>query len=78
MPENCENQNVSEFNEILLGNLISREESNSEVYFIIRDLEKFKFCNLYTSDNLPFCHFSEKFQVLHLLCSCVVFHVDVV
>ena len=33
---------VSEFDEIQRGSLISRENSNGEVRFVIRDLEKFQ------------------------------------
>ena len=50
----------SESSAIWPGNQISRDESNSEVRFVIQDLEKFQVCNLYYSDNLPF---REKFQI---------------
>ena len=33
---------VSEFDEIQRGSLISRDDSNGEVHFLIRDLEKFR------------------------------------
>ena len=35
-----ENLTVSEFNEIHLGESISRDDSNGEVRFIIQDLER--------------------------------------
>ena len=39
--KNVQIPTVSEFDEIRRGSYISREDSNGEVYFIIRDIEKF-------------------------------------
>ena len=46
-PNSCSSKNVqiptiSEFDEIRLGSYILREDSNGEVRFVIRDLEKFR------------------------------------
>ena len=41
-PENRKNTSVSELDEIFLSNWISRDESNGEVCFVIRDQEKFQ------------------------------------
>ena len=40
--EKREISTVSEFDEIIRGSYISRDDSNGEVRFIIRDLEKFR------------------------------------
>ena len=43
-----------------MGKKISRNESNNEFCFIIRDLENFQVFNLYYSGNLLFCPVLEK------------------
>ena len=55
---------VSEFDEIRSGSLISREDSNGEVRFIIRDLEKFRILTEITV--LPFFQKLEFFRVLQI------------
>ena len=57
--EKNEIQIVSEFDEIRRGSWISQDDSNGEVCFIIRDLEKKKF-----QPKLPFYPFSEKLNFL--------------
>ena len=52
--EKREISTVSEFNEIRRGSYISRDDSNSEVRFVIRDLEKFWILTKITI--LPFFH----------------------
>ena len=53
---------VSEFDEIQIGCQISQDDSNGEIHFFIRDLEKSQLFLLDYSDKLPFCLFSEKFK----------------
>ena len=60
--KNVKISTISKFDEIRFGNYISREESNGEVCFVIRDLEIFQVFNMYYNSNLPFCHFSPKFH----------------
>ena len=62
--EKCEIPTVSEFDEIRSGSLISREDSNGEVRFIIRDLEKFRILTEITV--LPFFQKLEFFRVLQI------------
>ena len=58
--EKREMPTVLEFDEIEHGSSISQDDSNGEVRFIIRDLEKISIFPL----KLPFYHFSEKLNFL--------------
>ena len=61
---------ISEFNEIRLGNLNSRDEFNGEVRFIIRDLEKFQASTCTIATNYRFTNFQKKFifpQILQFI-----------
>ena len=55
---------VSEFDEIRRGSYISRDDSNGEVRFIIRDLEKFRILTEITI--LPFFRKLDFSQVLQI------------
>ena len=61
--EKCEISIVSEFDEIRRGSYISQDDSNSEVRFVIRDLEKFLILTEITI--LPFFKKLEFSRVLH-------------
>ena len=56
---------VSESNKIRLDSWISQDDSNSEIHFVIRDLEKSQLFLKDYSDKLSFCPFSEKFKCKH-------------
>ena len=66
---------VSEFNEIRRGSYISRDDSNGEVLFIIRDLEKFwiltKITILPFSENL---NFLGSYKNMNDLCVTTIVH----
>ena len=61
--EKLEISTISEFDEIRRGSYISRDDSNGEVRFVIRDLEKFWVLTKITV--LPFFRKFEFFRVLH-------------
>ena len=65
--EKCEIPTVSEFDEIQRDSYISRDNSNGEICFVIRDLEKFQVFTEMTI--LPFFFRKLEFsRVLHRLC----------
>ena len=60
--KNVKISTVSEFDEIRRGSWISQDDSNGEVHFVIRDLEKFRISIEITI--LPFFRKLEIYQVL--------------
>ena len=64
VPRKSEISTVSEFDEIQCGSYISQDDSNGEVHFVIRDLEKFRILTEITI--LPFFRKSKFSRVLHI------------